>query len=547
MSLSASRLFAALAILFFATSCKKKGQQPGEQAAPAEPIEAPVKYELSAERGKAEHVVVMVWDGMRPDFISEQGTPNLWALAQRGVFFANHHPAFPSTTEVNGTALATGARPEHSGIIGNKEFRPAIEPRGGVATESLSVVRKGDELTGGKYIAVPTVAETVQQAGFRTVVAGTKPVAIMQDRAEVRARKAARESVNVFEGRSAPASAIGTIVASRGSMPAKGPLPNVTQDRWTTDVLIHELWKPGVPKYSVLWMSDPDFTQHAYAPGSAQALSAIRNSDTHLGLVLAALKERGLLDRTDILVVSDHGFSTVSKVADITEPLRAAGLRATRMFKSPPRRGDILVVNTGGTALFYVAEHDTEAVAKAVRVLQQDEFSGVIFCREKIEGTFLLADAGVDSPDAPDIVVAPRWSAEKNQFGIRGVIAHDGGSKPGYGMHGSLSPFDQTNTLVAAGPDFRDGFRNEMPSGNIDIAPTVLWLMGIRPLAKQDGRVLFEALRDRAPATSKPEEMRMEASHDIGGMRWTQYLKTVSYGGSTYFIEGNGAFSPAAR
>jgi arylsulfatase A-like enzyme len=108
-------------------------------------------------------------------------------------------------------------------------------------------------------------------------------------------------------------------------------------------------------------------------------------------------------------------------------------------------------------------------------------------------------------------------------------------------MHGSLSPFDQTNTLIGAGPDLRVGLRDELPSGNIDVAPTVLWLMGIRPLAPLDGRVLFEAIRDRKPEAAKPEEKRLETARDLGTVRWTQYLRTVTYKGATYFLEGNGA------
>src|SRR5206468_8775283 len=33
------------------------------------------------------HVVVVVWDGMRPDFISEKNTPVLWKFAHEGVIF----------------------------------------------------------------------------------------------------------------------------------------------------------------------------------------------------------------------------------------------------------------------------------------------------------------------------------------------------------------------------------------------------------------------------------------------------------------------------
>jgi predicted AlkP superfamily pyrophosphatase or phosphodiesterase len=35
----------------------------------------------SADTPAHRQVVVVVWDGMRPDFVSEQNTPHLWALA----------------------------------------------------------------------------------------------------------------------------------------------------------------------------------------------------------------------------------------------------------------------------------------------------------------------------------------------------------------------------------------------------------------------------------------------------------------------------------
>src|SRR5690349_11671119 len=78
--------------------------------------------------GKAQHVVVVVWDGLRPDFVTQEFTPTLYKLGREGVVFPKHHPVYLSATEVNGTALATGMYPAHSGIIANKEFRPSINP-----------------------------------------------------------------------------------------------------------------------------------------------------------------------------------------------------------------------------------------------------------------------------------------------------------------------------------------------------------------------------------------------------------------------------------
>ncbi len=74
---------------------------------------------------KAERqVVVVVWDGMRPDFVSEQNTPTLWKFARDGVTFRNHHAVYPSATMVNGTAMVTGVYPGKNGIIANHAYRP---------------------------------------------------------------------------------------------------------------------------------------------------------------------------------------------------------------------------------------------------------------------------------------------------------------------------------------------------------------------------------------------------------------------------------------
>src|SRR5712675_2012595 len=128
------------------------------------------------------HVVVVVWDGMRPDFVTEQNTPTLWKLAREGITFRNHHPVYPSATNVNGTAMVTGVYPGKSGIIANYVYRPDIDAHDAIAVESPAVVKKGDQLSNGKYISVPTVAELVQRAGGRTAVASAKTVGLLLDR-----------------------------------------------------------------------------------------------------------------------------------------------------------------------------------------------------------------------------------------------------------------------------------------------------------------------------------------------------------------------------
>jgi arylsulfatase A-like enzyme len=152
--------------------------------------------------GKAEHVVVVVWDGLRPDMVNAANTPVLSKFARDGVFFANHHPAYISSTEVNGIALATGAHPANSGIMANREYWPPIDPLKPIATEAFDTVRKGDAAMDGRYIGRPTLAEILQRAGKRTVIAGSKPVALLHDRGEP-----GGDSVTLFAGRTLPADA----------------------------------------------------------------------------------------------------------------------------------------------------------------------------------------------------------------------------------------------------------------------------------------------------------------------------------------------------
>src|SRR5207302_4740566 len=81
------------------------------------------------------HVVIVVWDGMRPDFVTERNTPALWKLAQEGVTFRNNHAVYPSATHVNGAALLTGVYPDHSGLAVNYDYRPDIDDKKFVSTE----------------------------------------------------------------------------------------------------------------------------------------------------------------------------------------------------------------------------------------------------------------------------------------------------------------------------------------------------------------------------------------------------------------------------
>jgi arylsulfatase A-like enzyme len=97
---------------------------------------------------------------------------------------------------------------------------------------------------------------------------------------------------------------------------------------------------------------------------------------------------------------------------------------------------------------------------------------------------------------------SPDWTDEPDAYGMRGTVASGG-----VAGHGSSSPFDVHNTLIAAGPDLKQQFTDETPSANTDFTPTFLRLLGITPPASVQGRPPVEALAGGASAMPR---------HDVG-------------------------------
>jgi arylsulfatase A-like enzyme len=97
------------------------------------------------------------------------------------------------------------------------------------------------------------------------------------------------------------------------------------------------------------------------------------------------------------------------------------------------------------------------------------------------------------------------------------------------------------NTLIAAGPDIKRGETDDLPSGNVDLAPTILQILGIKLPQKMDGRILSEAMTVAMPL-QKPETKRIEATKRFRSGTWRQSLQISRVGSTVYLDEGNGVF-----
>ena len=154
----------------------------------------------------------------------------------------------------------------------------------------------------------------------------------------------AKESVTIFAGQTLPRDILTSIVASLGPFPSA----RLQHDGWTTKAVTDFLWKDGLPALSVIWLGEPDLTEHESAPGAPAALAAIKSSDENLAEVVSALDQKSARETTDIFVVSDHGFSTIERSVDLRKILSKAGFVAKTEFDDRSKPGDIMLVGNGG-------------------------------------------------------------------------------------------------------------------------------------------------------------------------------------------------------
>src|SRR5689334_919414 len=73
-------------------------------------------------------IILIIFDGLRPDHVTEQRMPNLAAFAASGVWYTSSHTVFPSETRVAVSSLVTGAWPQNHGIVAN-EFLDRVAGR----------------------------------------------------------------------------------------------------------------------------------------------------------------------------------------------------------------------------------------------------------------------------------------------------------------------------------------------------------------------------------------------------------------------------------
>jgi len=437
-------------------------------------------------------IILIIWDGLRPDMITAERTPFLHRMSSQGVFCRASHAVFPTATRINSASLTTGCYPGRHGIVDNGLYVPAIDSRKAISCANWQALQTMADLEGQRLLSVPTLGEVLHEAGKRMASAGsgspgttyltnptvTGPVVNWATAWPTRTQVEIRRRYGSFLGSESTSSERNAFIL-----------------RAVHDYLIPD-YSPDV---LTVWLTEPDHTQHKHGLASPETTVTLAELDRQLEHFWDTLRRDSSGEEHTCLLLSDHGFSTVSKRIAPDQTLVTAGLKA-----SPDSSDIIRDCNS-----LYLTRKARERLGAIVRVLLGEPWVGALFLRDDllIECPEVMPQSAVfgDHRRSAELMFAYQWSPAENDHGVPGSVVS---SSANAATHGSASPYDINNCLVAWGKGIVQATISTVPCGIIDVAPTVLDLLGIKPPAVMEGRVLHELL-EGGPA---PESVSV--SHD---------------------------------
>ena len=528
------------------------------------------------------NVVLFVADGLRFRMVDDSTAPTMAAIARVGVSLRNSHALFPTFTTANASSMATGHMLGDTGDFSNTIYAGFEVPGAGNSLtpflESDVVLGDVDEHFAGNYLDEATILKLARGKGFSTASVGKIGPALIFDPTE----RSGEQTILVDDAtgtpKGIPLSAEITDRLKAASLPLAAPgrgengkagnvttpgtlSANVVQQDYfaavTTRAVLPLFKERDKPFVLVFWSRDPDGSQHnqgdslnTLTPGinGPTSLAAIRNADDDLTRIRSTLGELGLLETTDIIVVADHGFSTISKESqtsstvkikyadalpghlpmgfvaiDLAHALNMPLIDPDDGYKTIPDGqhsklangligGDknnpkVVVAANGGSDLIYLPDGD-KALAKRIvdYLLTQDYISGLFVDSKlgKFPGALSLDDIALEgSAITPHPAIAVNFRSYDTVCGepVRCTVEiADTVLQQGQGMHGSFSRADTWNFQAMQGPDFKAGFIDPAPTSNADIGQTIAKLMGLdlTGTGKLVGRVITEALPNGA-------------------------------------------------
>src|SRR3954449_4270941 len=292
------------------------------------------------------NLILFVPDGLRALKVTPETAPTMAAIRDKGINFKNPHSLFPTFTMANGSAMSTGHYLGDSGTFSNTIFTGySSVPAGDTVVpfiENDAVLGDVDEHFAGDYLNEETILKMARTKGFSTAAIGKLGPTLLFDHTDrgkntivIDDSTGGKNGVPLSdEMKDALTKAnLPLVMVPRGenskSGDAKTPgttSANVPQQAYMADVaskVVLPMFKARAkPFVLVFWSRDPDGSQHnsgdslnTLTPGinGPTSMAGIKNADNNLAQLRNALDELGLAGSTNIIIASDHGFSTISK------------------------------------------------------------------------------------------------------------------------------------------------------------------------------------------------------------------------------------------
>lgn len=430
-------------------------------------------------------VLLVVFDGLRPDMIRPDTTPNLVRFASMAARLPRARSVFPSETRVCTASIATGCHPRRHGLVANQMIHPA-DPQALLDTSDAAALRAAERAMGGKVIERPGLSDLLAEGGKAWCVFSSGSTG----QTFVLAPRAAELGQVVVSGH-------GPAESSPAAQALFDRLPDPPHEAAPRAVWIADAWRQTMmadpPDASVLWLCEPDTSAHYDGLASDGQNAALRGADAAFGRILDAWQDGPWREELQILVASDHGHVTVTNLLDVRARIAESGLIEGCVCTS-----DGLSVPPGEAA----------RIGPIAEFLMRQEWIGHVFVADSDEtpqGALPHAAVLADHARTASILFTLRGAAAPGAGGLLGTTPIDRahGLEPGAGTHGGLLEGEMGTVLMLAGSRVCAGTVSSLPAGLPDIAPTILHLVGVPGGAGMDGRVLAEVLADE-PAPPDP-------------------------------------------
>jgi predicted AlkP superfamily pyrophosphatase or phosphodiesterase len=216
-------------------------------------------------------LILISIDGFRWDYFDKTETPNLDELIESGVRSEGLIPSYPSKTFPNHLSIVTGSYPNNHGLIANRMYDEVFD-------EYYYIGQGSTAARDGKWINREPIWVTVENQQLRamTMFWPTSDAEIMGVRPS-----------NWF--------------AYDESITNTQRMEQLL--RWI------ELKGTNRPTFLASYFNDVDDAGHIYGPDTEETKEAIRSVDYEIGILINGLKDRGIFDEVNIMIVSDHGMT----------------------------------------------------------------------------------------------------------------------------------------------------------------------------------------------------------------------------------------------